>query len=257
MKTRVMVVGISVAVGLIAALGLATYVNGIKSQVAKGEELVAVVMAQSDVPVGVTAEDLINREVFVEKKIPRKYTVQNAVPSFKTIAKQVVAQPIAKGEQITTAKFREPTQIGFSYRVPVGKRAVSIAIDDVTGISKMLIPHDRVDVIVTLKDGADGKPITKVLLQDVEVLAVGKTVVRPGEDSKDEPADATGGVKIKMTESSEKLQARATATLAITPEDAEKLIFGAEEGKLWMALRPGPGAEKAVTTGQTISTVLK
>ncbi|MHB0976557.1 MAG: Flp pilus assembly protein CpaB [Candidatus Aquicultorales bacterium] len=256
MKTRVIVVVVSIALGLLATVGVASYINGIKSRVDAEDMLVTVVVAQENIAIGRTAEDLMNEDMLVEKKVPRKYAVTQAVGSLNKISNQVVAQALAKGEQVTTAKFKDPEEIGFSYRVPEGKRAVSVEINEERGVSKMLMPHDHVDVLVTFNKGNEGQAVTRILLQDVEVLAIDRTTLRPGEDAQ-EPSDGQKASKSAGSSTQSKTTIKATATLAVAPTDTEKLVFGAEVGELWLTLLPGTGGAKATTGGQTITTIFQ
>ena len=78
---------------------------------------------------------------------------------------------------MTYNKVSEPSlRTGLSPQVSPGKRAVSVPVDEVSGVAKLLKPGDRVDVIVTIDGGARDAKFTKVLYQDVIVLAVGRNI---------------------------------------------------------------------------------
>ena len=68
--------------------------------------------------------------------------------------------------------------------IPFGMRAVSVPVDEVSDVAGFVLPHTRVDVLVATEAGeAAGKAFSKVILQNVEVLAVAQEV----EQKKDEP----------------------------------------------------------------------
>ena len=99
----------------------------------------------------------------------------------------------------------------------VGKRAVSIRVNDVSGVAGFLLPGDRVDVLLTRQLGTGGSKdlATDVILQNVVVLAI------------DQLTD----------EQREKPQVARTATVEVAPDEAQKLALAMQVGNLSLALR--------------------
>ncbi len=117
------------------------------------------------------------------------------------------------------------------------KRAVAVKVDKVIGVSGYIHPGNRVDVLITLGTGKTYAPVTKTILENVLVLAVGsETKERKGFEEKSSPTDVI--------------------TLEVTPEEAEKLALAATEGRLQLALRNFSDTENVVTQGTTLSTLL-
>ncbi len=100
--------------------------------------------------------------------------------------------------------------------VPLGKRAVTVAVDEVVGVAGFVMPGTFVDVVGTMD--VDNQAITQVLLQKVLVLAIAQDSKR-----KDDP-------EAKVV---------SCATLAVTPQDSQVLILAADRGKIRLAMR-GP-----------------
>src|SRR5713101_7252728 len=100
--------------------------------------------------------------------------------------------------------------------IPSGMRAVSVPVDEVSDIAGFVLPHARVDVLVAMS-GGEGieKAFSKVVLQNVEVLAVAQEV----EKKKDEPTV----VKV--------------VTLLVSPQEAERLALASRAGTLRLAMR--------------------
>jgi pilus assembly protein CpaB len=98
--------------------------------------------------------------------------------------------------------------------VPPGKRAMAVGVNEVIGVSGFILPKDRVDVIATKTDQGASKS-TETILQNIEVLAVGKRVEQVGKENIEVP----------------------TVTMAVTPQQAERLARALQEGKIHIALR--------------------
>jgi pilus assembly protein CpaB len=118
-------------------------------------------------------------------------------------------------------------------------RAIAVRVDDVVGVAGFLHPDDRVDVIVTLHPSrpADAEPVSKVILQNVKVLAVGK--------------------ELEVSERN-RTQANPTtvATLLVNPEESEKLALAANEGRIMLTLRSWTDNLAILTGGMNPSELL-
>src|SRR5690606_11727017 len=125
-------------------------------------------------------------------------------------------------------------------------RGVSVPFSEVMGAGGLVVPGDRVDVLVATEYGRlfgpdqlredpetnsdAGHPTVITLLQDVLVLAVGQEFTPPLDEGRD-PSTLRG----------EDAAAQPTArsvTVAITPDQAQKLFMATQEGTLGLALRP-------------------
>ncbi len=117
-----------------------------------------------------------------------------------------------------------------------GMRAMSIAVDEVGDISGFVKPHTHVDVLVAVSGtGADNnKPYSKIVLQNVEVIAVEQQI----DKGKDEAEVAK------------------VVTLMVTPHDAEKLGLAGREGTLRLAMRNYNDDKLVPTTGSDFADLL-
>ena len=113
---------------------------------------------------------------------------------------------------------------------------MTVKVDDVVGISGFIMPGTLVDVVVVIdppnKDGNQSK-VSKIVLQNIKVLANGQNIDKPKDDREAERVKAV--------------------TLQVTPEQAEKLALASNEGELQLVMRNSvdqndeatPGANKA------------
>jgi pilus assembly protein CpaB len=126
-----------------------------------------------------------------------------------------------------------------SYIIKPGKRAITVAVNEVVGVAGFVLPNSMVDVVATVDSPYGGKTngkdnrISKIVLQDVRVLAVGQIL----EQKEGKPVSVP------------------TVTLDVTPEDAEKLAL-ASENKVQLILRHLDDTEVAKTRGETVASLL-
>ncbi|MFZ1989017.1 MAG: Flp pilus assembly protein CpaB [Alphaproteobacteria bacterium] len=153
--------------------------------------------------------------------LPDQLKVGTVQPS--DIQGAVVREKINKGEPILMAKLVRPGERGFAAAVLTpGMRAISVAVDSVSANSGLVLPGDRVDLILTQNlsgDGAAGHShVGETIARAVRVLAVGKDMSAP-QDSKDVD------------------ERPHTVTLEVTPREAEAITVAASMGDIKLALR--------------------
>ncbi len=107
--------------------------------------------------------------------------------------------------------------------------------DKVLGISGFINPGNRVDILVTMTDRKRKRETTKIVLENVHVLATGKEIQR---NDKGDPSPVD------------------VYTLEVTPEEGEKLALAASKGKLQFALRNVTDTETVLTRGATVDKTL-
>jgi pilus assembly protein CpaB len=196
------------------------------------------VVAVRDIP-----ERTVVKEGMVEVKQVSPDARHNlALTERELVVGQVTRQSIAAGEQVLRNKIADgPQAVGFSNNIPQGKRAVAVAVNEVVATGGHIGVGDFIDVIgvfevhdpaatntVASSQGDKAKPFVSVtLLQNIQVLAVAE---------KSEPTIQTSG-KSGDKDSSEASEAK-SVTLALTPEQAEKIFLAEEIGVLRLALRP-------------------
>lgn len=133
----------------------------------------------------------------------------------------IARTPILAGEPITKAKLVNAKEGGVLAAIlPEGKRAVAVGIrDDYLAAGKLILPNDRVDVILVRKQRArNGSDDTasETIFRDIRVLAIGQRI-----EVKEGQKNADGN----------------TATLELTPREAEELVLARSKGEITLALR--------------------
>jgi pilus assembly protein CpaB len=171
---------------------------------------------------------------------PQSLVVPDAILDPKDAIGRVLTSRLVKGQMVLNAMLasRESGQ-GLAALIPPNMRAVAVGVDDVVGVAGFIHPDDRVDVIVTFSSSRRelAEPTSKVILQNVTVLTVGKEI---------EVKDNVRNKPLSVT----------VATLLVSPEDSEKLALAANQGKLLLSLRGRTDGERIATPGMMASVLL-
>jgi pilus assembly protein CpaB len=169
---------------------------------------------------------------------PAKSVPSGAIRKMEDAEGRVVRASIVAGEPLLDGKLA-PQLAGkgglMPMLVPEGQRGVTIKVDDAIKESGFVLPNSRVDVLVSMaKSKTSQDRISKVILQDVTVLAAGQTV----ELRDNKPVTFT------------------TVTLALDPGQAERLTLAQSEGKLTLAMRNLRDNQIVTTKGVTAASLL-
>lgn len=191
-------------------------------QASEGE----VVVAARDLPAGA----IIGPEDVKTLEWPGEAISPAYARSEDQVVGRGVIQPVSADEPILQNKLAgEGTGGGLPVVIPEGMRAVSVKVDEVIAVAGFVLPSTFVDVIVTMDPASgQGQATSKVVLQNVEVVAAGQTMER----------DASGAP-----------QNVPVITLLVTPEEAEKLALASAEGRIQLALRNTMDREEVETSG--------
>ena len=199
---------VSLALGLGAAMAARGWVA---DQAARNErETASVVAAAMAIPFGTKIEErhLKSIEMPPDSVPPGSYT------SHEEVIDKVTTQAIVAGEILMKARFVEEGD-GSTLAAMVSKnmRAVTVRVDDVIGVAGFLLPGNRVDVVAARRENR--RAVTDTILQNVLVLAV------------DQTASANDNEPVIVR----------AVTLEVSPDQAEVLVRGREEGSIQLTLR--------------------
>jgi pilus assembly protein CpaB len=212
--------------GLLAAFSVSRYLS---SAQAYTKNLNRVAVAKVAIPLGTK---IIPEQVMVVQ-FPKESTPDGAFESPDKLVGRVAVTNIAPREPITEARLApEGTAGGLSAVIPEGYRAMTVKVDDVVGISGFIMPGTLVDVVVVIDPAEKAgmqDPISKIVLQNIKVLANGQNI--------DKPEDQREANSVKAV------------TLLVTPEQAEKLALAASEGHLQLVMRNSVDQGDEQTTG--------
>jgi pilus assembly protein CpaB len=237
MKRQTLIaLGVAIILGLIAVFLANSYLSGREKQLASSPEgMVRVAVAAT--PIGFGTELTPDKVKFVnypQASLPAG--TYNSMPALLPQGKKrIVLRPILLNQPLLATDLSgEGQNASIAALLPDGMRAATVSINDVSGVAGFVKPNDTVDVLITRQpigdDGAaQGRQVTDVLLQNIRVIAM------------DQAANSDGKPNVSRT-----------ATLELTPIDAQKIALGQQLGQLSLVLRK-PGEEQNIPNVETVS----
>ena len=202
---------VSVLVGVLSIWGFKTaFDHKVESMTQKGPEVAYVVASQE-----LLAGSLISTDTVSQRNIPSDYQQSNGVlaTDFGSIDGLPLKVDLKPGDIIMYSMVDAKKDI--AKLIPLGRRALTIPVDDESSISTMLKPGDLIDLMVTLQSAE--KTATVPLMQGVKILATGKQT-----DVSDEVSGTTGYTNI---------------TLDVSADDAKNITLATSMGRISAILR--------------------
>jgi pilus assembly protein CpaB len=211
-KKGLVALAVALVMAAACAVGMYVYLQGLEpTAAAAAPEVTPVVVASKDMTFGTRlSEDHIKVVDFPTDALPREF-----YSDADSVLDQSTRIFLLEGEPILPTKLSSVGG-GLSLRIPEEMRAISLSVNEITGVNGFILPGDRVDVLVTV-DNAKGSnvAVTKTILQNVEVLASGaKTETRRDHQ-----------ITVQ------------TITILVEPKGAESLALGLHQGQVQLALR--------------------
>ncbi len=278
--TRRVAIGVALVCGGLAALLSFIYLQDLNRQRTPKAPPVTtkeVVVARANLP----ANTILTRDMLAVRKMELAQIPKLAVTEAASIEGYVAVEPLTALQPIARSQVMPRTAaFGLAGIVPPGMRAVTVAVDPVTGVAGLLKAGDRVDVVATFEIGET--LVARTVLQDIELLALGGQTTEStaaeqqqaaAEQAAAESQAAKAAASKEGAKGAEKAPAAAkapaqpkgekaktieypNATLAVTPEDAQKLLLAGKRGELQLALRPVGEREYVPVPGHDLASVV-
>lgn len=210
-----------------AALAVVAADRHINREIAQHRELsrkpeppsVPVVVAKFDLIAG----ERIGPETMAVRSVPADLLPGSVIrpEHFDSHVGARLARPMRGGEPLLAEILQAPDPGGLSQRMRQGIRALTLGVDEVSSVSGLLRPGDRIDLLFTARPPAAGtappSDITRVLVQDVAVLATGRQVGPGAEEGASRPFTSI--------------------TMELSPEDAKRVVAAQRAGRITAMLR--------------------
>lgn len=207
---------IIVLLALIAATSVYLYALGVGSKAESEGQQVSTYIVHSLVPAGLSLQDAISQGLIVEQKMTKSARPADSLSEVNDTNSALVAlRDLQPGQIILNSAFGFSVADAGGLPIPDGKIAVSISLPDVSRVAAFVHPGSEVAVFssVAAKESG-GSPTVRVLFQKLLVLAIGNQV----SSVQGQTADSN------------------LVTLAVTPLEAEKLIYGSANTTLYFGL---------------------
>jgi pilus assembly protein CpaB len=214
-STNLLILIVAVLLGGLAAFLARSWLQS-HSAYANAQKTVPILVANDTLPFGapIGAKDV--RQI----DWPAQSSPDGAFANFADLTKsgrRITLSPFVRDEPIIASKVSAPDQrASLSTVIEKGKRAVTVAVDDVRGVAGFIFPGDFVDVVVTRTDSSTGpQSFSEVILQHVKVLAIDQMAGQRQEH----PTVAKA------------------VTVEVDPDQALRILLAANIGKLSLILR--------------------
>lgn len=232
MARRSVLLMVAVLIALIGTALIVLYVQGIDERATEGQELVEVLVATDTLNTGESVTTAQEAGKFEKKQVRRDDMVPGALSSTASITDLVAVGTIYPGQQLIAKHFGNLGDAE-SLVIPDGKIAISVELSDPARVAGFVNPGSQVAIFVsaepllrtpTGEEEVTLPPVTRVLLENVQVIGVGATSTT-SKTTTDESGQST----------TEQLP-KTLLTLAVDQKEAEKVIYAARNGELTFAL---------------------
>lgn len=213
---------LAVVLGLAAAYMVKNAMSHGKGKT-EDANLVATVTAAHDIEPGqkITPEDLATAKVSKEA-IPAG-SFQNPTD----LVERVSLTRLVKGQSVLeTLLAPKGTAAGVQALIPPGMRAITLQVNEFSGVAGLLLPGSKVDIISVIRNDENTGSVARTIVQNVEVRAIGRQITAPSAAPAGEPAPGAPPVPVVNN-----------VTLLVNPAQAEAIQLSSVGGHPWLVLR--------------------
>lgn len=240
MKRSVLIIGLAVLLAAVGVVSVLYYVRQADARALAGKQAVRVLVAAERVPAGTTAAAAQAAGLLRAEAMPAESVPADALGRVgPEVAELVAGADIAPGQLVLRSLFVAELPTASGLPIPDGKVAVTVALGVTQQVAGYVKPGATVAVFDTrgaTNRNADGEATTRVLLPEVEVLAVGPAPAGERQSTPNGPNGPNGQVML---------------TFAVDTAQAERLILGSQTGSLHLALLT---ADTGVVPGARLDT---
>lgn len=196
----------------------------------------------------------LNADMFRVATFSESDLVPGAIVDPASIVGQTATTDIQRGQQLSSVHLAAATDDKradqLAFKIPAGQRAVAVKVDASTAIGGLLVPGDRVDVLVTIKDKDQSTNLdilrVQTVLQDVLVVAREQTEVQrvvalgtPAAGSTTDNGNTPDSQAFQQRPEDIKPDSSvATVSLALSPDDVQRLVLAEAMGSITLSMRP-------------------
>ena len=225
---------------LIAGASIVFYLNTYRESLQAQGALVTVLVAGDTIPKGTAGTVLAEKSLYTARTMRESQLLDGAISDPVSLRGTVAAREVLEGSQLTSSDF---VAAGDSLPATLSdrERVVSVPLDSAHGMIEEIEVGNHVDVYASFNvipldaagrplSGGQARPMLRRILTDVPVVAIGA-----------EASNSSGTTNV---------------SLRVDDAKAEQLAFSADNGKVWIALRPSAGGVSSRPDLVTIETVL-
>ncbi len=226
---------LSLVLGTMATFMATNWLKGQSQKQVKAPQdlLTSVVVAAKEIGSAVA----LGGDQLVVRHWPKESVPVGSFATVEDVMGRVTSYPFGPGEPILEVKLApKGLPPGLTALVPTDKRAMTVRVDEASGVAGFLSPDNRVDVVVALDKGSYKEdPVAKIVLQNIRVMGTGQKIEKTLGD---------------------KPQVVPTVTLEVSPEEGEKLALASQEGSIRLILRSQKDQQIVPTSGSNTASLL-
>ena len=233
---------VSLAAGIFALIAVFLYLKARENELIDMSNPVDVVVTTRNV----LANTPLDERMIRKAQIPKRFVQPGAIALPAEVIGRVAAVPLLNGVQVTGTALLEGGRESLAFHIARGQRAITIAVNDITGVAGQARPGNVVDVVGIFEygvpNGTQGGQITYsqerteavTILQAVSILAVSG-----GESAATAPVSPAEAVKGESSKNTTTTEATAVTnvTLLLSPAQVQELILAQHIGSLTLSLR--------------------
>jgi Flp pilus assembly protein CpaB len=219
-----------------AALLLVLYLSQYRSSLNDSNEPITVLVAKSLIEKGTPGDIVGVKGLFQATEVKKGQVKEGAITDPGALRGREATNDIFPGQPLTTQEFAASTRGAIGSQIAGNQRALAVPVDPAHGLVGQVRAGDRVDVVgawnITEGTGGGGRPVVKVLTQNILVLNA--------PDHTGPGVAAAGSVNV---------------VLRTSYREAAEIAWVAENGKVWVVLRPragSPAKKPIVVTGESL-----
>jgi Flp pilus assembly protein CpaB len=232
---------VAVVAALLAGVAILVYLNRYRDNLKAGSTPVTVLIARQTIPKGTPGNVVASKAMFTATTIRESQLRDGAFSDPASLTGRVATKEIYQGSQLTAGVF-SGSSTSLAGTLTDRERVISVPLDSAHGLIGQVEVGNRVDVyagfnVIPLRadgtpvNGGQTRPVLKRIMANIPVVAVG-----------------SGGTGVGSRTTNVSLQ--------LTDEEAAKLAFASDNGKVWLSLRPSAGAKSTTPRIVTVETLL-
>lgn len=210
----------------LSAIALVAYLNSYKDDVQGGTLPTQVLVADRLIPAGASGDVVASERLFRPTTVAEDDAAPSALADAASLSGKIATRDIYPGQQITARDFGAGGD-AVRGRLSGSQRALAVPVDQAHGLIGSVRTGDTVDVFATFHGGSGSGGVLRTIAQDVLVLKAPSGKATTSEGS------ATGSSDTEAL------------VLRLTDAQSARLAFAADNGKVWIALRPPAGSTQS------------
>ena len=223
MNRRVLTIVGAVLLTLFGTVLLVAYVNTAERRALAGEELTTVLVTTEEIAANVAAAELGDR--VAREEVPRDMRPEDAVTTLDELGNRVTAVNLLPGETLRAGRFQSPDQARTAdgVEIPEGTQIVTLSLEPQRALGGRVTAGQLVGVMLSVDQAEipnQANPAETIVADQTTGMVLNQVLV----------TDVSGGVD----EETGQAEGAVMVSFALDESDAERLVFGAEHGRVWL-----------------------